>query len=634
MTSPVHPAPVRRRAVFYLWLANLALGALVGLNYLAHVPEARGLKVWLFALPALISSILTLTILPAAMFTLAAQCLRSTQMLGTLQAAFWTLFQILLFADTRIYNIFRYHFNGQVLNLVYTRGSEDAIQLGWQVWTAIVLGLTAFITLQTFLWKRALKSAHAAHAEARRVLLRPALVWGCLLLPSLFLEKTIYASARFGRDREITRLARLFPLYTPVPMEDLAERVLGTEREVPAPPTLDGVALSYPKEAPRLPPTSPRFNVLVLVIDCLRRDMLAPATTPNLARWAATGCRRFENHVSGGNSTRYGLFSLLYGLHGSYWFPFLAQRRGPVLVDALSEAGYEFGIFGSASMNYPELRATTWAAIAEAVHDEFPSPEAWRRDELAGQGLSSWLAERAGNPAPFFAFLLLDSPHQTYSHPPGRAPFEPSAPDLDYMVMTRNEGPPPEVLEAVRNRYKNAVHHADAVLGPVLETLERSALGANTWVVVTGDHGEEFRECGFFGHTSAFTPPQVEVPLLLRGPGIENGVEHAPTSHLDFAPTLLEALGADPALRARWCLGENLLSPLPERERVMAGWNELGLWTDHGILRVPLSPLEFDIEVYDFGWRGLEDDFAILQAERGTLERLGAECNRFLSRNH
>jgi hypothetical protein len=632
MTAEALPARVRRRAVFQLWLANLALGTIVGLNYLAHVPEARGLKVWLFALPALVSSVLTLTLVPAGLFTLAAHLLRSAGLLGTVQAAFWTLFQILLFADTRIYNIFRYHFNGQVLNLVYTRGSEDAIHLGWQVWTTVVLGLSSLVTLETFLWKRALRNAEAAETRPRRVLLRPALVWGGVLLPSVFLEKTIYASAHLARDREITRLARLFPLYAPVPMEDLASKVLGVPGPEPAPVELDGSGLAYPLESPRIPPGGPRQNVVVLMIDCWRKDALAPDTTPNVWAWAERGCRRFENHVSAGNSTRYGIFALLYGLHGSYWFPFLAERRGPVLIDALRGRGYEFGVFGSASMNFPELRATAWAEIGADVHDDFAPPEAWRRDELAGQALARWLGERAGRNEPFFAFLLLDSPHQTYSHPPGRTPFTPSAPDLDYMAMTRNEGPPPEVLEAVRNRYKNALHHADAVLGGVLEALRATGIEDDAWVIVSGDHGEEFRECGFYGHTSAFTPQQVEVPFLLRGPGIAHGRELRPTSHLDFAPTLLEALGASPATRSLWCLGENLFAPPTARKRVLGGWNELGVWTEGAILRVPLSRLEFDVDVYDYGWNEVEDDLAILQAERATLEQLGAECNRFLKR--
>lgn len=630
MSVPV-PARIRRQAVVLLWLANLAIGTVVGSSYLVHVPAAEGMRVWIFALPALVSSVLTLTLVPGTLFLLAGQLVRSTQRLGTLQAAFWTLFQVLLFADTRIYNIFKYHFNGQVLNLVYTRGSEDAIHLGWQVWTAIVLGLSVMITLESWLWRRALVTAEHVQ-EGRLRFLRPSVVWSVVLLPAVFLEKTIYASAHLSRDGEITQLARLFPLYTPLPMEHLAAKVLGRPALVPETVEIEGLTLDYPLAHPELPARGPRPNVLVLVVDCLRRDMLAPETMPATSAFAARGVREFTDHVSGGNSTRYGLFSLLYGLHGSYWFEFLEERRGPVLIDALAAAGYEFGIFGSASMNYPELRATAWSAIAEDVHDQFPGLEPWRRDEQAGAALVEFLEARPVDSAPFFAFLLLDAPHQTYSYPPDKAPFQPAAPDLDYLAMTRNEGPEPTVLEGVYNRYRNAVHHSDAVLGTILKTLERSPLAADTWVVVTGDHGEEFRECGFYGHTSAYTRPQVEVPFLMRGPGIANGVETRPTSHLDFPATVLEYLGASPAERGGWTLGENLLAPPAERKRVFAGWNELGVWTEDAILRVPLALLDFDVEAYDYGWKRIADDLAILHRERETLVTLGAECNRFLKR--
>src|SRR6185436_19908466 len=109
---------------------------------------------------------------------------------------------------------------------------------------------------------------------------------------------------------------------------------------------------------------------------------------------------------------------------------------------------------------------------------------------------------------------------------------------------------------------------------------------------VTGDHGEEFLECGFWGHTSNFSPQQTEVPFLLRGPGIEAGREHRPTSHVDVPATLLEFLGADPRTRAAWCLGENLLDPPEERARVLAGWSDLGLALDDQIVRIPFDPLE------------------------------------------
>jgi len=622
---------IRRQAAFRLWMANLVLAVIVGVNYLVHVPEVdRGsVKMWFFALPALLSTGLMLTLVPGALFTFLAGRVRSVRVYGLVQAGFWTVFLVLLFTDTRIYNMFRYHLNGQVLNLVYVRGSEDAIHLGWQVWTAVTLGLAGGIILQLGLWTWSLRRAvdHARLRFASTRFLRPSLAWMMVLVSAVVIEKSIYAEADLTRDRQLTHLARIFPLYARVPLEGLANQVLGV---APGPRVeLEGFRLDYPHALPAVDPDGPRPNVLIVIIDCLRQDRLRPEYTPNVSRWAEES-RRFDDHVSGGNSTRFGIFSLLYSLHGSYWFPVLAERHAPVLITTLDELGYEFGIFGSASMGYPELRDTAWSTIPDRVFDDFPAPEPWRRDEQAADAMIAWLESIEGEQTPFFGLLLLDSPHQTYSHPPDATPFTPSAPEIDYMAMTRNEGPLPEVLEAVRNRYNNAVHHADAVAGRVLDTIRRSSRFEDTVVVITGDHGEEFLECGFFGHTSAYTPQQVAVPFVMRGPGIEPGVEYRATSHMDLAPTLLEMLGANPSGRRAWCQGANLFDPPVDRRRVMGGWNELGVWTPQGILRVPLSLFEFNIEVYDYDWNLIADDHEVLQAEAETLERLGAACNRFL----
>ena len=629
---PGHTHEVRRQATFRLWLLNLAFAAVLGANYLWHVPDLAGVegpKMWAFALPALISMAMMLTIGPGALFWLGARFVKSARALGWIQCAFWTVFQVLLFADTRIFNMFGYHFNGQVLNLVYVRGSEDAIHLGWQVWTSVTVGLGTVVFFQLWNWKRALSRAEALRAVGGRpALARPWVVWGLVLLPAVLLEKTLYARADLTRDRQITHLARIFPLYARLPMEDLAS-TLGVDVEMPPRVELDGFELDYPHALPAIAPDGPRPNVLILVIDCFRKDRLTPEHTPNLARFAEHA-RRFEDHVSAGNSTRFGIFSMMYGLHGSYWFSMLSSKRSPIMIDTLAELGYEFGVFGSASMAYPELRSTVWSSIEEHVFDEFDAPEAWRRDELAADAMIEWLVGMADDDAPFFGFLLFDSPHQTYSHPPDKTPFTPSAPELDYMSMTRNEGPESHELELVINRYNNAVYHVDDVAGRILEALEASPRLDNTLVVITGDHGEEFRECGFFGHTSAFTPEQVGVPFLMRGPGVEPGTETRPTSHIDFAPTLLEMLGANPAGRDSWCLGENLFDPPTERRRVMSGWNELGVWTPEGILRVPMSLFEFNVQLFDYRWRLVTNDTEALKNESETLERLGAECNRFL----
>ena len=67
----------------------------------------------------------------------------------------------------------------------------------------------------------------------------------------------------------------------------------------------------------------------------------------------------------------------------------------------------------------------------------------------------------------------------------------------------------------------------------------------------------------------------------------------------------------------------------------MAGWSDIGLWTDAGIFDLPLSAPAFagfgeEVECYDRQWRPLPDVGERCRAERAALERMAEECQRFL----
>ena len=49
--------------------------------------------------------------------------------MGIGSALLWTLLQIALRVDTRIYGIFRYHFNGLVWNVITTPGADEAVHI-------------------------------------------------------------------------------------------------------------------------------------------------------------------------------------------------------------------------------------------------------------------------------------------------------------------------------------------------------------------------------------------------------------------------------------------------------------------------------------------------------------------------
>jgi membrane-anchored protein YejM (alkaline phosphatase superfamily) len=229
---------------------------------------------------------------------------------------------------------------------------------------------------------------------------------------------------------------------------------------------------------------------------------------------------------------------------------------------------------------------------------------------------------------PFFCFVLLDAPHQTYAWPPDETVFQPSVTSLDYLALSSR--PSDETIRTVENSYKNAVHFSDETAAALIETLRRRNVLENTVVIVTGDHGEEFYESGYFGHTSNFTPEQVHVTFAMSGPGVAPGVETRPTCHVDVAPTLIEMLGADPATRAEWSQGENLLAPRATRERVVAGWQEVAVWVDGGILHVPLEGHKGFVSARDAHWRILADEDAFKAAHAGAIAELARACRRFL----
>lgn len=623
----------RTRSLGLAWLANAALAAAIGSAWLRFAPPDAALTTRAWLALALVSSTALLAAVPLLLLVAAAWAAPSRRGLGPLQAAVWTLFQVVLYSDTVIYARFRYHYNGLVLNVLSTSAGRATLEVGWGTWGLVALAGVALFALQLWAWRRGfarVPGLDPASDAARRW--RRARIAASVAIALAFLgEKAAYAAADLHRERRITALAQLFPLYQRVTVKRLAHKTLGWRLDERPSVELgdEGLFLRYPVEAPRLERREGMPNVLLLVIDSLRADALAPETMPQIDRFASSG-RRFLDHASGGNATRYGIFSLVYGIHGSYWRPVYAEHAPPVLVTALQGLGYDLRVLSGASMSFPEFRSTAWVTIEDRVEDEMPQEHKWQRDEEVARRFDAWLGERAARGAkePFFCFALLDSPHGNYSWPRERTAFRPHAERVDVVALASD--PTKEEIELVWNSYRNAVLHADAVAAGMLASLARHGAAENTIVVVTGDHGEEFFENGYFGHTSNFTREQVQVAFAMAGPGVPPGVETRPTAHVDVAPTLLEMLGADPAMRPRWSQGESLFDPPARRERVIASWNEVALWLEDGVLRVPLEGSEGLVQGYRYDWREPEDEDALVSSAGAAIGRLALEARAFL----
>ena len=99
------------------------------------------------------------------------------------------------------------------------------------------------------------------------------------------------------------------------------------------------------------------------------------------------------------------------------------------------------------------------------------------------------------------------------------------------------------ITGTIIHRYKNSLFYTDYLIGKILSSLKQNNLLEHTVVIITGDHGEEFYENSYLGHTSSFDDYQTKNLFVAHFPGYGHRLVERLTSHQDLVPTLMESLG-------------------------------------------------------------------------------------------
>jgi hypothetical protein len=124
----------------------------------------------------------------------------------------------------------------------------------------------------------------------------------------------------------------------------------------------------------------------------------------------------------------------------------------------------------------------------------------------------------------------------------------------------------------LRDAYRAEVAYTDRQLLRLVDALEAARLLDGAVVVFTADHGEEFWEHGGVEHGHSHHREVVEVPLVIRGPGMRPGRRDGIASLTDIVPTVLTAVGLPSE-------GVDLAGPV-DPERVVSVWGNLHLRPD------------------------------------------------------
>jgi hypothetical protein len=465
---------------------------------------------------------------------------------------------IFMVANYKLREMYGFYFNFFVFNLLVTPGGIEA--MGASASTNQTIAIAAvLIAIAVYLLLRMIpfEYFYPAFLARRRLLLSISVL--------LFVQAGWYAFSEFNYNRVILGTADRIVWYIPVTARSFFENSgfeINRPEHLMSDPYEVGGSVSYPT-TPEVNFTKP-YNIVWLVSESLRADMLDPTIMPNTWRFAQHS-QRFNEHYSGGNGTRMGMFAQFYGLYGQYWFDFLYANRPPLMMELIKKNNYTMMAYTSSRFSYPEFDKTIFAGLQNSQLQSYTEGEGWERDRKNVDDMLEFIDSAK---APFFSFMFFESAHANYYFPKESIIRDDYIEDFNYLTVDV-----PAEIERIRNRYINATHHLDSQLGRVYDALESQGLLDNTIVIVTGDHGEEFMENGRWGHNSTFSQQQIRVPLLIHVPGKAPRVINAMTSHHDLPASILSLLGVD-LDPSTYSFGSDLLSPQYDREyTVISDWH-------------------------------------------------------------
>jgi len=447
-----------------------------------------------------------------------------------------TLGALLLLLDTYVFNLYRMHINRFALELIFGGAGSQIFEFHIKQYFLtggifiLFLALMLFGSYRFYIWDKVLSFKRG---------------WVIVIVTVFMMLGThsIHMWAEAANYIPITKSSRYYPLFYPTVDRNLMFK-LGIVDESKMKDNIwlsantDSKDLNYPQHS-IVSDTICKTNIILILIDSWYYKSFDSVAMPNLYNFSKQ-CSVYNKHYSGSNGTRTGVFSLFYGIPGTYWDMVLSTLTGPVLVDELLKNKYTIKTFTSASLISPPFDRTVFRKIKNLKVQTLGN-SVYNRDIQLTEDWISYVTSQKENTSqqPVFSFLFYDVLHSMIHPADYKGPFKPEWQYPKYELLNNNMDPTPFL-----NLYKNSAHFVDSLVGKVLTNLEENGLLENSWIIITGDHGQEFNDNkkNFWGHNGNYSAAQMQVPMLIYKPNEPHAVYDHWTSHYDFVPTLLTEL--------------------------------------------------------------------------------------------
>jgi lipoteichoic acid synthase len=287
----------------------------------------------------------------------------------------------------------------------------------------------------------------------------------------------------------------------------------------------------------KIPKTKIR-NVVLFVLESVPAEYVSGYNskydvTPNIER-SLKHAVLFSDIYAHAPVTHNSLVSLLGSIYPMISYKSISneypQIDWPTLSSELKNNNYRTAFFNASDNRFQKIDEFLSYRRFDKITDqrdmfckEFFLPGIGMEEDYMIEAFVKWLPEDNTKQS-FFAMLWTKETHY---------PYKLSIREKDYGVKN------PEL-----NRYLNALHHSDSMLGKLLDELKHRGLAESTLIVIVADHGEAFGRHNQRGHGANIYEENVRVPLIFINPGLFNGQKLSVVGgHVDVAPTIMNTLG-------------------------------------------------------------------------------------------
>ncbi|MGI2214358.1 DUF3413 domain-containing protein [Shewanella oncorhynchi] len=510
------------------WFAffNGLLAMIVGSRYLGSVGYPETWYGWFYLSVSTIGqfSFLAFIAYLICLFPLTL-ILPYSKILRGVAAVIATLSLCILLYDTIVYADYGMHLSPFAFDLAWA--DLNALLRGTSYIVTPLAIIAIELTMANFLWKR-IEKIQKLNLGNKVI----TLVCICFISSHL-----IHIWADAADITEITRFDDTYPLSYPATARSFMESH-GIDGSYQGDDVNHNTSvLSYP-EQPLTCQADTKINVLMITIDSLRADMVDGKSMPFLHQYTENN-QSFTQHFSGGNQFRTGMFSLLYGLQGSYGDARIFNSTSPLLTRSFQQAGYELGLF------LPETNLNLRSS--QAMFNDFNPVIAKETNGSADADLhtvASFNEWHSIQHKPWLALVNLKAP-ENFDTPVGFLGIETVKADTDLM-------PAQKVLF---NQYRQSLYFVDQQLKAMLANVSNDTL-----VIITGVNGKMFTSNSDEANRN-LSPQSVKVPLVIHWPNTGASKVKYRTSHYGIAPTLMTHVLGCTNNTTDYSAGRSLLQP-------------------------------------------------------------------------